>query len=151
MLPRPIRHRRARRTDFAATRALLSVTGILVPAADRTELRRFRHLVADLGSDLYVAVRDERVVGIVHVTYTRHLLHGWDAELSVLVVAPEERRGGIGRSLAALAVSRARRRGCRRLLCRPEVGAADAPAFLGALGWRTSGARFEIDLPGPSQ
>jgi GNAT superfamily N-acetyltransferase len=151
MLPRPIHHRRARRTDFAATRALLSASGIELPAADRSGLRRFRHLVADLGSDLYVAVRDERVVGIVHVTYARHLLHGWEAELAVLVVAPEERRAGIGRSLAGLAASRARRRGCRRLLCRLELGGADATAFLGALGWRSSGSRFEIDLPGPSQ
>jgi GNAT superfamily N-acetyltransferase len=145
MAPRPIQHRRARRTDFEAVCALLSAGGVTVPEADRATLRRFRRLVADLGSDVYLALVDERVVGIVQVTYTRHLL-GQEARLALLAVMPEQRRHGIGRSLAGLAAARARRRGCARVCCALHGSASEATAFLTALGWRASGAQVEFDL-----
>jgi N-acetylglutamate synthase-like GNAT family acetyltransferase len=151
MPTRPILHRRARRTDFAAVNALLSACGTAIPETDRAGLRRFRRLVADLGGDLYVAALDAGVVGVVHVAYTRHLLAGQQAWLALLAVAPDARRQGIGRSLAALAAARARRRGCASLRCAPAAAGADAAAFLAALGWRAAQQQFEFDLPEAAQ
>lgn len=145
MPARPIRHRRARRTDFDAVRAILMDNGLAETAAQRAELRRFRRLVADLGADLYVAEIDARVQGIVHVTYSRLLVGGPLARLELLAVAPEIRGHGVGRSLAALAASRARRRGCTALRC---AAAPETPAarFLARTGWRVIGTALEFDL-----
>src|SRR5512139_1710981 len=65
---RPIRCRRARRTDAEAAFALID-QGAAAPPLDRAGRHRFRQLVADLGADCYVALIDETVVGLVHVTY----------------------------------------------------------------------------------
>jgi len=151
MQPRPIRHRRARRTDFDAISALLADSGLTVPGAERAALRHFRHLVADLGGDLYVAESDAHILGLVHVVYTRHLFRAPRARLGLLVVAPPARGRGIGRSLAALAAGRARRRGCAAL----RYGAADegdgTRAFLDRTGWQRVGDEFEFDLADPAQ
>ena len=142
---RPIRLRRARRTDFETVRALLAAAGLPVAADDRGVRSRFRRLVADLGADLYVATVDERICGVVHVTYARHLIAGPQATLELLVVAPEARRQGIGRALVDGAARRAQRRHCVRLSGRRvPVGAA---GFFTHLGWRRSGEPLEFDLP----
>lgn len=144
----PIRHRRARRTDADAVWTLLSDAGIEPPAEDRSGLRRFRRLVADLSSDLYLAERDARLLGLVHVTYARHLLVGQRATLTLLVVAPVARRGGVGAGLIDLAAARARRRGCP-LLAWPGSDAADgARDWLRRRGWREAGAHLLVDLAG---
>jgi GNAT superfamily N-acetyltransferase len=145
MFHQPIRHRRARRTDFDAVSAILAASGLPAPQPERAGLRRFRRLVADLGADFYVAEIAARVVGLVHVTYGRRLIGGAHARLELLVVAPETRGQGVGRSLIQLAASRARRRGCAALRCTaaPDDQAAQ---FLGRVGWRPAGQELEFDL-----
>jgi GNAT superfamily N-acetyltransferase len=151
MVPRPIRHRRARRTDFDAIGALLTAAGLTAPPPERAALRNFRRLVADLGSDLYVAERDAQVLGLVHVVYARRLFRPARARLELLLVSPAARGHGVGRSLAALAVGRAQRRGCAALRCGAASGADHAPAFLQHLGWQRVGDEFEFDLADPAQ
>jgi GNAT superfamily N-acetyltransferase len=146
-----IRHRRARRTDFEAIRALLTASGLAAPEPDRAGLRRFRRIVADLGADLYLAVADARVVGVVHVSYARHLDRGPQARLELLAVAPDVRRRGIGTGLAALVARRARRRGCAVLHC-GTAGETDAGRdLLRRAGWRPAGQQFMLDLTEPAQ
>jgi len=144
----PIRHRRARRTDADAVWTLLSDAGIEAPAEDRTGLRRFRRLVADLGGDLYLAERDASLVGLVHITYARHLLAGQRATLALLVVAPEARRCGVGAGLIDLAAARARRRGCPLLAWPGSDAAACGRDWLRRRGWREVGAHLLVDLTG---
>lgn len=151
MQPTPLRHRRARRADFDAIRALLESSGLSTLGQERADLRRFRRLVADLGADLYVAERDARVLGVVHVTYTRHLTRSPQARLQLLAVAPDARASGVGRALIALAAARARRRGCAALRCATAVAAAEARAFLDRTGWRRAGEELEFDLAAPAQ
>jgi len=151
MPPTPIRHRRARRSDFDAIRALLESSGLAAPTPERAALRRFRRLVADLGADFYVAERDGRLLGVVHVTYTRHLTRSPRARLELLAVTPEARAGGVGRGLLALAAARARRRGCTALRCATPATPAEARAFLLRSGWRGAGEELEIDLAAPPQ
>jgi GNAT superfamily N-acetyltransferase len=151
MLPRPIRHRRVRRTDFDAIWTMLTASGIAVSTApDRATLRRFRRVVADLGVDLYVAEADGRPLGLVHIAYTRRLAGAPEAQLELLVVVPEARRHGVATELAAFAAARARRRGCAALRCvAPASG--DAREILERLGWRCVGETFEFDLVGRAQ
>jgi len=151
MPPRPIRLRRARRTDFDAIGVLLAGRVSTEWSAGRPALRRFRRVVADLGSDLYVAARDAQVVGVVHVTYARQLGGMPHARLEVLAVDPDARGHGLGRSLIALAVERARRRGCAALRCAAAADSDSARAFLAHAGWQASGAEFAFDLANPAQ
>jgi GNAT superfamily N-acetyltransferase len=144
MPSRPIRVRRVRRSDFDALTALLDASELSVPGDDRQRRSRFRRLVADLGSDPYVALVDDQLCGVIHVSYARHLLADQQATLELLVVAPAMRRHGVGRALAAAAVTRARARGCRRLHCRGLP--AGGGAFFTALGWHAAGERVQFDL-----
>jgi ribosomal protein S18 acetylase RimI-like enzyme len=145
MEPSPIRLRRVRRADSAAVGALLAAAGAGTLPLDRATLRRFRRLVADLGADCYLAERDGALVGLVHVTYTRHFFEGQRATLALLVVDPDARRQGIGQALTDLALRRARRRGCRVLTCYSAEREA-AAAWLRRLGWRDAGGQLQVDL-----
>ena len=147
MAARPIRIRRGRRTDFGAVMELLAGSGAAMPPPDRATLRRFRQLVADLGADLYVATIDERVVGVVHVTYARQLAAAPRATLATLAVDESARRRGVGRALLQFVAERARRRACVRLLC-PLTDEAVAPlaGFVERTGARPAGTLLEVPL-----
>lgn len=146
MPPTSIRHRRGRRTDFVAILGILAASGCAVPAPDRAALRRFRRMVADLGSDLYVALLDERVAGFVYVTYTRDIALGTRGRIEALVVAPDARRRGVGASLAALARRRAAGRGCCDLRCAATASMAAARRLFAREGWQPLGEEYQFDL-----
>lgn len=144
MLPRPYRIRRARRTDFVAVMEILSSCHLAVPPPDRATLRRFRNLVADLGSDLYVATVDERLVGVVHTTYARQVATYPFARLELLAVVPDARCQGIGTGLARHAEARARQRDCVRIGCDlshlPAMAITENTAFFSKSGWTAAGS-----------
>ena len=123
--------------------------GAAAAGADRAGLRRFRQLVADLGADCYVAVVDEPIVGLVHVTYARHLLDGQQRHLELLVVAPDGRGQGVGGALArvgggARPPARLPLHRLARSPLRDRAGAALSP-----LGWRPDGRRsVRVEIPG---
>lgn len=121
--------RRARRTDFSGVLALFAASDLPVPPPDRRTLRRFRQLVSDLAGDLYVAVADDRIVGLVHNTYSRALLAGQRADIERLLVSPEHRGAGVGSRLLAFATKRARKRGCEILTLRLPPSADRARAW----------------------
>lgn len=131
--------RRARRVDFLPILRLLAEGDAPLPVPDRASLRRFRNLVNDLGSDLYLAWRDDRVVGLVHVTFARQFDRPPVADLRRLVAAGPTRPQD-ARQLLELAIERAEQRGCERLTCLcPDGEAAGWTTLLSELGF----------LPGP--
>ncbi|MFI5396720.1 MAG: GNAT family N-acetyltransferase [Candidatus Binatia bacterium] len=138
----PLHIRRSRRTDFDAVMKLLGASGVLVPPPDRATLRRFRHIVADLGTDFYLALVDGTPVGLVHVTYARELGHGPRAGLNQLVVADSFRRRGIGAALLDFATCRARKRGCAMLSCTLPATGTLAREFFAMAGLEPAGEYF---------
>jgi GNAT superfamily N-acetyltransferase len=141
--------RRSRRTDFTAVMGVLAAGGAAVPAPDRATLRRFRQLVADLGGDFYLALVDDVVVGLVHVTYARQLAAPPSALLDQLVVVPAYRRRGIGSALLAFVERRTRQRGCDTFgMVVPHTDSA-ACAFLETGGLAARGATFVKPLRPP--
>lgn len=129
-----LRVRRGRRGDLPRVLALLG------RAATPAAARLWRRVVADLGTDVYVA-EDARgeVVGIVSVVYGRSLFGGglW-ARLDGARTDAEAAREVID-GLLDFAERRARRRGCGRLEA-PLAGADPAlEAALVARGWRAAG------------
>jgi len=139
--------RRVRRTDFTAVMALLAASGVPVPPPERATLRRFRQLVADLGTDLYLASVDGALVGLVHVTYARQLAVAPRARVDQLLVAASHRRRGIGSALLAFAQGRARQRSCAALVCAlPDDAPAAARRLLEKAGLQEHGTQFVRDL-----
>jgi GNAT superfamily N-acetyltransferase len=133
--------RRGRRTDFTAVMGLLTACGVPVPPPDRATLRRFRHIVADLGADFYLALVDGDLAGLVHVTYARELTMGQRAGLDQLLVAEAFRQRGIGTALLDFAQRRAQGRGCT-VLCYALPMASAARHFLEKGGLRPGGEWF---------
>jgi len=140
--------RRSRRTDFTAVMGLLAACGLPIPPPDRATLRRFRHIVADLGTDFYLALVDGELAGLVHVTYARELTVGQRARLDQLLVAEAFRCRGIGTTLLEFAQRRAQGRGCTVLRCALPMASA-ARHFLEKAGLQPGGEWFVRDLSNP--
>ena len=136
-----VRVRRGRRHDLPQVQSLLGAT-----AGERLA-RLFRRIVADLGSDLYVAEDGTgEIVGLVSVVYARSLVRGG---LSATIDGARA-RGAVSplrEGLVAFAEERARRRGCRRLAAWVDPGEGDLRATLLARGYRP-GDLFVTDLGG---
>jgi GNAT superfamily N-acetyltransferase len=137
-----LRVRRGRRTDFTLVMNLLAASEVAIPPPDRATLRRFRNIVADLGADFYLALVDETLAGLVHVTYARQLTTGPRARLDQLVVAQAFRRRGVGSALLAFAQGRARKRGCTSFCCPLLPTNPAARSFLETAGFGVKGEWF---------
>lgn len=139
-----IRIRRGRRKDYTALAALGGWPS--VDAQPARSVRLFRRVVSDLAYDLYVAEADERIIGLVAVSYVRVLpLGGQRAQLEELVVDRDHRGQGIGRKLVDFALRRAEKRGVRSI----EARSADESVgrFLEHVGFRAEGRSYEASLP----
>ena len=124
-----VRVRRGRRRDFAQVRSLVDAD-----AGARLE-RVFRRIVADLGTDVYVAESgDGEIVGLIAVTYARSLVRGGIS--AMLDGARTRRERDILDGLVAFAEERARKRGCDRLTAWVAPDDADLRATLVARGYR---------------
>lgn len=142
----PLHIRRCRRTDFIDVMRLLGSDDAPAAVPEKRTLRRFRGIVNDLGVDLYLALVDDELAGLVHVTYARQLADGPRADIGRLVVGPSFRRKGVGTALIELARQRAIRRGCVMLSCSVPKGNNDAGAFLEKAGLSPDGSIFVQEL-----
>ena len=134
--------RRVRRTDFTAVCRLAANADLPVPAPERATLRRFRRMVADLGSDLYVASENSRPVGFIHVSYTRDLLSGCRGYLVALL----SERESIGELLLRTANDRAKRRGCQSITVIPGPWTSSVGEITGLGSGTNAGGIFEVDV-----
>ncbi len=142
----PLHIRRCRRTDFTAVMQLLADRAAPAPLPERRTLHRFRAIVNDLGSDLYVAVVDGTLAAVVHATYVRQLAGNPRARLERLLVAQRFRRRGIGTALFSFVRERAIRRGCGTLDCLVPPRDVLAAAFLEKVGLHADGQSFLVAL-----
>jgi len=138
-----VRVRRGRRGDLPRVLALLGRE-----SAPRSA-RLYRRVVADLGTDLYVAEDTAgEVVGLVSIVYSRALFRG---ELSARLDGARASASPavpVLDGLIAFAERRARRRGCRRLEASLDGGDAELRTTLLARGYR-AGEALVADLGAP--
>ena len=122
-----VRVRRGRRGDLPRVLALLGLD------PDPRRARLYRRVVADLGTDLYVAEDTAGdVVGLVSIVYARSLFRGG---LSARLDGARAVEGVLD-GLIAFAERRARRRGCARLEVHLDGGEPALYAALIARGYR---------------
>ena len=136
-----VRVRRGRRDDLPRVLALLGRES--GPRATRL----YRRVVADLGTDLYVAEdAGGEVVGLVSIVYSRSLFRGGlAARLDAARASPSPLLDG----LIAFAERRARRRGCQRLEATLDGGDPVLHTALRARGYRGADA-LVADLGTPA-
>lgn len=140
--PRPIlRIREARPADAEG------VTALLGAAADGLAARIAAARKA--GEPPLVADEGGSLLGIVAF----HALPLLQEEaplgrLTLLLVAPDARRRGVGRALVEEAEARLADRGCARIEALAEIELAAAPDFFRRLGWTRSAYRYARPLGG---
>ncbi|GIW44342.1 MAG: hypothetical protein KatS3mg077_1624 [Candidatus Binatia bacterium] len=139
--------RRAHWRDFEIVAALVAQCGAGELRAERRTLRRFRHIVNDLGNDLYLAFVGETLVGLVHIVYVRELVAPRRAEISCMMVAPHAASQEVTEALVALAFRRARKRDCRVLVYRSVNGSGAIHGTLSAAGFRLVGQWYLASVP----
>jgi len=111
-----------------------------------------RHLAEVGPNQLWVAVRDSQVVGLIGL-----IVKGEEAEIEPLIVNKDSRHKGIGSKLIKTVVDEAHNMGIRFLNVRPVARNAETIRFLYEQGFQTIG-RIELSLdfsdhewkPGPS-
>jgi hypothetical protein len=125
-----VRVRRGRRGDLPRVLALLGLE-----AAPRA-MRLYRRVVADLGTDLYVAEDGGgEVVGLVSIVYSRSLFRGGLSARLDGARAATSPAAPVLDGLIAFAERRARRRGCHRLEAQPDGGDTALDSALRARGY----------------
>jgi N-acetylglutamate synthase-like GNAT family acetyltransferase len=132
--------REAGRGDRGAIRELLDELGYPLEVA--TLARRMDRLTADPSIRVFVAARDEKVVGLVSL----HVLHLIErpplGRLSAIVVTRAARRSGIGQALVDRVEEEARAAGCDRLEVTSGDWREDAHAFYRDLEFEETSKRF---------
>jgi GNAT superfamily N-acetyltransferase len=119
---------RAARADDAAVLAVLA--GQLGYPATREEIvRRLGEMNGREVQVVLVAEAQGRVIGWAHIAVEGQLVTDTRAELRALVVAEEQRSGGVGRLLLEAAENWAREQGCGEIGLRSNVLRARAHPF----------------------
>jgi aminoglycoside 6'-N-acetyltransferase I len=135
--------RAATPTEAPGLATLLAEAGLVVePRALAERLAALR-----LGpATALVALQWGPPSGVVLLHWHPTLTAGPEARISLLLVAAEQRRQGIGRLLLKAAAQAARVAGCDRLEIAAGAEAADLQAFCRATGFAEAGARFTRSL-----
>jgi len=108
----------------------------------------FRAIDADANNELVVAVQDDRVVGVLQLTFIPYLTYqgGWRALVEGVRVASGTRSRGVGKALLECAIARARERGCIMVQLTTDKARVDARRFYEALGFVASHEGMKLHL-----
>jgi N-acetylglutamate synthase-like GNAT family acetyltransferase len=140
-----LRVREAKTGDLAAITDLVGQLGY--PSDEEAVARRLERLAADPRSWVYVAVEDERVVGLAAV-HLMSILERDDpiARITAMVVNADARGQGVGRALLERLEERARAEGCDRIDLTTRYEREGAAAFYQRMGFEDTSLRFVKDL-----
>jgi ribosomal protein S18 acetylase RimI-like enzyme len=133
--------RPARDDDASEVAELLGHLGY--PAAPSEIPARLARLRAQADAETFIAVAEGRVVGLASV-HSRDVLHQAHpvVQLTALVVPPDMRGRGVGRTLVDVVEHWATKRGADRLVLTTALHRAEAPGFYERLGFEHTGRRY---------
>ena len=143
--------RTAERADVPAILALLAdddisrargfgAASVVAEDADAAVWAAFEAIDASPNDELIVGELDGRTVATCQLTFTPGLSRGgaWRMTIEAVRVASAHRGGGIGRTMMAWAIDRARERGCRIVQLTTDKRRLDAHRFYESLGFTAS-------------
>src|SRR6266851_7292427 len=146
--------RRAASDDLSAIVALLADDPIgseresVGPQLDSCYTEAFAAIECDPNQLLAVAERDNRVVGVLQLSFIPGLTRRgmWRGQIEGVRVAAGERGGGIGRAMLEWAVEECRKRGCGLVQLTSDKRRSGAHSFYEALGFRPTHEGYKLSL-----
>jgi N-acetylglutamate synthase-like GNAT family acetyltransferase len=137
--------RPARADDAGRIAELLGQLGY--PASPEEAGRRLQVMADSDADEVWVAERENTVVGLVAIHISAALEYDGDvAKVGAIVVDEAARRQGVGEQLMALAEREARDRGCVLLFLTTAERRVEAHRFYRRLGFDETGRRFAKPL-----
>jgi len=152
--------REARREDVAAIVDLLAADplGALREAGTTSPLPSsyfdaFDAIAADANQSLLVAVSDERVVGVLQLTFIPSLTYrgSWRAQVEGVRVAASMRSRGLGRAMIEHAIAMARATGCRMVQLTTDRQRRRALDFYTRMGFTPTHHGLKLHLESPAR
>ncbi|MGP4066448.1 GNAT family N-acetyltransferase [Oceanobacillus sp. M65] len=100
-------------------------------------LEAFQAIDQDHNNELVVAVKSEKVIGVLQLTYIPYLTYkgGWRALIESVRVHSRARGSGIGEQLMTWAIQRAKEKGCHVVQLTTDKQRPDALRFYKKLGF----------------
>lgn len=97
----------------------------------------FAAIDSDDNNELFVAVIDDEIVGMLQITFIPYLTYqgGWRALIEGVRVAQHHRGKGLGKQLFEWAIRRARERNCHLVQLTTDKSRPDALKFYESLGF----------------
>jgi GNAT superfamily N-acetyltransferase len=151
-----IEFRLAERADVPAILALLADDeisrqrgfGTVPEDLDAAVWQAFEAIDADPGNELIVGVEAGEVVATCQLTVTPGLSRNgaWRMTVEAVRVRADRRGAGLGRSMMAYAVSRARERDCRIVQLTTDKRRTEARRFYESLGFTASHEGMKLAL-----
>lgn len=146
--------RLAEAQDLAAIVQLLADDPMGSKREDASEAARpayqaaFQSISSDPNNDLIVAVSDQQVVGVLQITYIPNLTFqgSWRAQIEGVRVASDFRSAGVGRSMLAWSIDRARARGCVMVQLTTDKSRPEAIRFYERLGFAASHQGMKLKI-----
>jgi len=146
--------RRARSEDLPAIVALLADDPIgrgresAGPQLDSCYTEAFAAIERDPNQLLAVAERDNRVVGVLQLSFLPGLTRRgrWRGQIEGVRMAAGERGSGTGRLMIEWAIEECRRRGCGLVQLTSDERRPDAHRFYEALGFRATHRGYKLAL-----
>ena len=139
--------RAAEINDVAALAELMCELGYETTESEMQT--RMERIGADLRYRTFVAVRDDKVCGMIGTLTSLSYEHNdFGGRILALVTSRTMRRHGIGRALIAIAEKDFAQRGIRRVALNTRLIREDAHMFYESLGYERNGFRFTKDLSG---
>ena len=110
--------------------------------------RAFDAITADPNNEVAVAIVDDRLAGVLQLTFLPNLTYRgrWRAQVEGVRVARAFRSRGIGRELLEWAIARAREHGCHMVQLTTDKTRPDALAFDAGLGFAASHEGMKLRL-----
>ena len=118
------------------------------PAADDALASRMRRMLARDDQRVFVAERDEAVLGLLALHVFPVLAYDRDLAMIMALVVTESARGlGVGRALIERAEAVGKSLGASRLMVTTHVRRGEAHAFYERLGFEFTGRRYVRAIP----
>jgi GNAT superfamily N-acetyltransferase len=124
--------------------------GKVLPIAEAE--RVLERMAAYPGHGVYVALREQRIVGTFALLIMDNLAHlgAPSAIVEDVAVDPSAQGQGIGSAMMRHAIELARRRGCYKLTLSSNLKRERAHAFYESLGFERHGFSFRVELEPPA-
>ena len=116
------------------------------PDLPQSYYHAFADIEADPNNSLVVVEYDDRIVGVMQITYIPYLSYqgSWRALIEGVRVHQDHRSLGIGRRMFEWAIEQARTRGCKLVQLTSDKRRTDAIRFYESLGFKATHEGFKM-------